>query len=165
MDADNKPILARRFKTKLCDKWLATGVCKYGDRCVFAHGPEELRTKSQNVRAGLVRADAVRAFQRSKNAESSDGAATPTHGDEAPPELRTVVATSMSSVSEGDVPTPTARRSSGTSSSSKGATPRITSPRGYQHNPYAYFRLVENQPTTWGAAPDVCEGGDASPCR
>ncbi|KAG2501803.1 hypothetical protein HYH03_000303 [Edaphochlamys debaryana] len=30
-------------KTRLCEKFMALGHCPYGDKCTFAHGPEELR--------------------------------------------------------------------------------------------------------------------------
>lgn len=32
-----------RFKTELCRKFMLTGTCQFGDRCSFAHSPEELR--------------------------------------------------------------------------------------------------------------------------
>lgn len=31
------------YKTELCRPFTATGRCRYGARCQFAHGPEELR--------------------------------------------------------------------------------------------------------------------------
>ncbi|KAI3862713.1 hypothetical protein MKX03_002005 [Papaver bracteatum] len=31
------------YKTELCNKWVQAGVCRYGDRCQFAHGFGELR--------------------------------------------------------------------------------------------------------------------------
>uniref|UniRef100_A0A914ZW02 C3H1-type domain-containing protein n=1 Tax=Parascaris univalens TaxID=6257 RepID=A0A914ZW02_PARUN len=31
------------YKTALCDYWAAGMSCRFGDRCWFAHGPEELR--------------------------------------------------------------------------------------------------------------------------
>ncbi|KAJ1625302.1 hypothetical protein T492DRAFT_844055 [Pavlovales sp. CCMP2436] len=31
------------FKTKMCKRWIATGVCSFEDTCWFAHGPTELR--------------------------------------------------------------------------------------------------------------------------
>ncbi|MCL7033656.1 hypothetical protein MKW94_026817 [Papaver nudicaule] len=34
------------WKTKLCRKWLETGVCPNGDHCEFAHGTCELRPVS-----------------------------------------------------------------------------------------------------------------------
>tara|TARA_Y100001980_G_scaffold46327_1_gene29984 strand:+ start:3475 stop:4332 length:858 start_codon:yes stop_codon:yes gene_type:complete len=32
-----------KYKTKLCNNWMNTGECEFGSRCVFAHGPNELR--------------------------------------------------------------------------------------------------------------------------
>ncbi|XP_038886155.1 zinc finger CCCH domain-containing protein 14-like [Benincasa hispida] len=37
-------------KTELCNKWQETGGCPYGDRCRFAHGPEELRPVMRHPR-------------------------------------------------------------------------------------------------------------------
>lgn len=33
-----------RYKTELCRSFAEVGMCKYGDKCQFAHGDEELRT-------------------------------------------------------------------------------------------------------------------------
>lgn len=33
-----------RYKTELCRPFEESGVCKYGDKCQFAHGDKELRT-------------------------------------------------------------------------------------------------------------------------
>eukprot|EP01012_Entosiphon_sulcatum_P015967 TRINITY_DN2093_c0_g1_i1.p1 TRINITY_DN2093_c0_g1~~TRINITY_DN2093_c0_g1_i1.p1 ORF type:complete len:403 (+),score=29.16 TRINITY_DN2093_c0_g1_i1:172-1380(+) len=33
---------ATKYKTKLCINWQAAGTCRYGDICMFAHGPTEL---------------------------------------------------------------------------------------------------------------------------
>jgi len=32
-----------KYKTELCHRWEQHGTCKYGSRCAFAHGKEELR--------------------------------------------------------------------------------------------------------------------------
>jgi butyrate response factor 1 len=32
-----------RFKTELCRSWSTSGACRYGDKCQFAHGADELR--------------------------------------------------------------------------------------------------------------------------
>ena len=58
------PILAQRFRTKLCNKFATTGSCPYLHRCMFAHGEAELRTAGQNVADGLVSEEAIRAFKR-----------------------------------------------------------------------------------------------------
>uniref|UniRef100_A0A6B2LK09 C3H1-type domain-containing protein n=1 Tax=Arcella intermedia TaxID=1963864 RepID=A0A6B2LK09_9EUKA len=31
------------YKTELCQGWLQTGACRYGEKCQFAHGEDELR--------------------------------------------------------------------------------------------------------------------------
>lgn len=33
-----------RYKTQLCKNFLTEQGCQYGDKCQFAHGPQELRT-------------------------------------------------------------------------------------------------------------------------
>ena len=35
-----------RYKTVLCATWVQTGECPYGRKCQFAHGKEELRTRT-----------------------------------------------------------------------------------------------------------------------
>ena len=60
----HKPILAQRFRTKLCNKFAECGSCPYLHRCMFAHGEAELRTAGQNVADGLVSEEAIRAFKR-----------------------------------------------------------------------------------------------------
>lgn len=32
-----------RYKTELCRQWDELGYCEYSDRCLFAHGPQELK--------------------------------------------------------------------------------------------------------------------------
>jgi len=31
------------YKTEFCQSWMETGICRYGNKCQFAHGKEELR--------------------------------------------------------------------------------------------------------------------------
>jgi hypothetical protein len=71
MDATNsshkhKPILAERFKTKVCNTFVQTGVCPYEARCMFAHGDQDLRTKQMNLHDNLVTEEAIKAFQRAR---------------------------------------------------------------------------------------------------
>jgi hypothetical protein len=62
----NKPILAERFKTKLCQNYVVHGNCPYEIRCMFAHGDCEMRSKEMNLAAGLVTEDAIKKFQRDR---------------------------------------------------------------------------------------------------
>lgn len=41
------------FKTRLCDKFMQFGDCPYGDRCHYAHGPQDRREKG-SVAVGLL---------------------------------------------------------------------------------------------------------------
>ena len=37
-----------KFKVRLCAKWEQYGECPYVERCMFAHGPKEMRTIAYN---------------------------------------------------------------------------------------------------------------------
>ncbi len=37
------------YKCVLCKNWEEFGSCKYGDRCVFAHGENELNVSKRNI--------------------------------------------------------------------------------------------------------------------
>ncbi|XP_037534065.1 mRNA decay activator protein ZFP36 [Nematolebias whitei] len=39
----SSPSYSSRYKTELCRSFTENGLCKYGGKCQFAHGPEELR--------------------------------------------------------------------------------------------------------------------------
>jgi 3-oxoacyl-ACP reductase-like protein len=41
---DEKRVIAR-YKTSLCTDFKESGICRWGNNCRFAHGPEELREK------------------------------------------------------------------------------------------------------------------------
>lgn len=60
----HKPILAERFKTKICKNFMECGSCPYYFRCMFAHGEHELRTKQMNMADGLYTEEAIKAFKR-----------------------------------------------------------------------------------------------------
>jgi len=60
----HRPILAERFRTKMCKNHVERGECPYVHRCMFAHGESELRTTEQNVADRLFSEDAIRAFKR-----------------------------------------------------------------------------------------------------
>ena len=40
---NNPPCVSRSYKTELCTTFVDNGKCKYGKRCLFAHGEAELR--------------------------------------------------------------------------------------------------------------------------
>ena len=40
---ETKPA-AQKYKTELCKNWIENGGCRYGKKCQFAHGKEELAT-------------------------------------------------------------------------------------------------------------------------
>jgi hypothetical protein len=70
----HKPILAERFKTKLCRTFSDTGSCPYEERCMFAHGEAKLRTKEMNLAAKLTTEDAIRNFQQISSVPRSSSA-------------------------------------------------------------------------------------------
>jgi len=61
---ENRRVFGRRFRTDLCNSFAATGHCKYHNRCMYAHGPEMLRTEEQNVADGLNCESAIRAWAK-----------------------------------------------------------------------------------------------------
>ena len=40
-----------KYKTELCKYYSINGTCKYGDKCAYAHGVENLRSKVTNTTA------------------------------------------------------------------------------------------------------------------
>ena len=44
-----------KYKTELCKNWLDNQYCRYGDRCMFAHGLHELNQAQEYRRAGRAR--------------------------------------------------------------------------------------------------------------
>lgn len=40
---DKKPINTQLYKTELCDSFIKTNYCPYGNKCQFAHGQNELK--------------------------------------------------------------------------------------------------------------------------
>jgi hypothetical protein len=65
--AAHKPILAERFKSKVCKNFEEQGNCPYEDRCMFAHGAHELRSKEMNLADNLVTEEAIKAFQKARS--------------------------------------------------------------------------------------------------
>ena len=47
LSKESPPVAIRRLKYEMCKNWREKGTCKYGDRCLFAHGDNEL-TKTSN---------------------------------------------------------------------------------------------------------------------
>ena len=43
IDAEQENRRAQYFKSRLCHNYMQGGHCNYGERCQYAHGPEELR--------------------------------------------------------------------------------------------------------------------------
>lgn len=49
-ESDNNAALDPiRYKTKMCKNWQQFGKCPYGPRCLFAHGPRDMRSCSSNI--------------------------------------------------------------------------------------------------------------------
>jgi hypothetical protein len=65
-------MIAERFKTKMCRGFTETGSCPYEERCMFAHGDAELRTKEMNIRDELTSEVAVKQFQREQQTAKRD---------------------------------------------------------------------------------------------
>ena len=42
-----------RYKTELCRSWEETGFCRYGDKCQFAHGRQELRVVTRHHKVSI----------------------------------------------------------------------------------------------------------------
>jgi hypothetical protein len=64
INAERKPVLADRYKTRMCRNYEETGKCPYEVKCMFAHGERELRTSEMNMEDGLTTEEAIRKFQR-----------------------------------------------------------------------------------------------------
>lgn len=127
-DLDKKAALQQvnltgsRYKTELCRPFQESGTCKYGDRCQFAHGAEEIRTL---VRHPKYKTELCRTFHSTgfcpygprchfvHNPEEAREAAKPSKGrkdsnknesrkDQSPP-LSPLVDSGISSPSSSDV--------------------------------------------------------------
>jgi hypothetical protein len=57
-------VIAKKFRTKMCQNFVNTGTCPYLLRCVFAHGKDSLRTCAMNLRDNVTSEEAIKAFQR-----------------------------------------------------------------------------------------------------
>ncbi|KAI6646770.1 Protein TIS11 isoform X10 [Oopsacas minuta] len=50
-DSQRSPKLLQnqtRYKTEICRSYEESGICKYGDKCQFAHGQDEVRTTNRH---------------------------------------------------------------------------------------------------------------------
>lgn len=59
-------ILAERFKTQMCRNYERKGSCPYENKCMFAHGDDDVRTPEMNVRDGLFTEEAIEAYRRAQ---------------------------------------------------------------------------------------------------
>uniref|UniRef100_UPI0037E8DA5A mRNA decay activator protein ZFP36L1 n=1 Tax=Semicossyphus pulcher TaxID=241346 RepID=UPI0037E8DA5A len=48
LNTNSTPSSSSRYKTELCRSFTESGLCKYGGKCQFAHGPDELRDLSRH---------------------------------------------------------------------------------------------------------------------
>lgn len=49
----NNPHTNIYYKTQLCKTWATEGECKYGKRCCYAHGEDEIRKANLSGRGGF----------------------------------------------------------------------------------------------------------------
>jgi len=49
MPQNNNPL----YKTRLCERFMNEHYCQYGSKCIFAHGPEELRVRQNEMEDDL----------------------------------------------------------------------------------------------------------------
>lgn len=50
----NTKVASQRYKTELCRSFDETGLCKYGEKCQFAHGYHELRSLNRHPKYKTV---------------------------------------------------------------------------------------------------------------
>lgn len=43
---NNQKVDKTKFKTEMCKNWIEVGTCRYGNKCQFAHGDNELMGKN-----------------------------------------------------------------------------------------------------------------------
>lgn len=49
--AANQKVDKTKYKTEMCKNWIEQGFCRYGRKCQFAHGSQDLVTKEpQNAK-------------------------------------------------------------------------------------------------------------------
>mgnify|MGYP002378593153 CR=1 FL=1 len=52
--ANNTKTSSQRYKTELCRSYHETGLCKYGEKCQFAHGYHEIRSLNRHPKYKTV---------------------------------------------------------------------------------------------------------------
>lgn len=128
---DHKPILAERFKTKMCKNFVEHGHCPYVFRCMFAHGDHELRTKQMNLADGLYTEEAIKAFKRARY-EAEKAAQYAAHMQEL--EQQMAVSKQLNNNQHYEL---SMLAESDDAASSEGSI--APSPRPRRHDPYAQF--------------------------
>ena len=58
----------QRYKSEICQRFIETGVCKFGDKCQFAHGQEELRVIAKHPKFKTI---PCKTFHQSGNTHAS----------------------------------------------------------------------------------------------
>lgn len=51
---NNSKTTSQRYKTELCRSYHETGFCKYGEKCQFAHGYNEIRSLNRHPKYKTV---------------------------------------------------------------------------------------------------------------
>lgn len=67
---ERQRLFALRFRTEQCRTFVESGECRYRDRCMFAHGENELRTQTMNEADDLTSDKAVRVWIRDRRREA-----------------------------------------------------------------------------------------------
>jgi Zinc finger domain len=49
IEAASQKVDKTKYKTEMCKNWIEVGVCRYGNKCQFAHGDLELLGKAPPV--------------------------------------------------------------------------------------------------------------------
>ena len=70
ISANPVPAASKRLKYEMCKNWREKGECKYGARCLFAHGEDEL-TKRGSTGGALNQDESKAAKAEEKNVEPS----------------------------------------------------------------------------------------------
>uniref|UniRef100_A0A3Q2XGZ4 mRNA decay activator protein ZFP36 n=2 Tax=Hippocampus comes TaxID=109280 RepID=A0A3Q2XGZ4_HIPCM len=127
------PRLSTRYKTELCRTFEESGLCKYGAKCQFAHGPEELRGLSRHPK---YKTEPCRTFHTVgfcpygarchfiHNAEELLRA----RGEPRPPPLRHSLSFAGFAAAHRSKPPSSSPRSARPSSASPSGSPRLLSP-------------------------------------